>query len=311
MPFTTQIKPLQLSAKAGENHIYIYDEVASGGWGFSAGDLVAALQDIDKDAPITVHINSIGGDVFEGLAIYNLLRSRQNVTTVTEGLAASIASVIFLAGSVRQIHEHAMLMVHDPSIFAAGKAEDLENMLELLSKAKDQITSIYLSNSTLTEAEINSLLSKDSYITSDEAVNSGFATEIVSVPNVTATANFDSLVAKLFGSKDMKFETWLAAYCKPLGLEPSKLTDEQRTSLKAVFDTEQVAAPPMATPIAAAPLPTAPVPDPLASRRQRDADETDRQDTIRDVSARYASAKLNDDYLTEIGVSTRLLVALL
>ena len=300
-------KPLKISNALSENHIYIFDEIDSS-WGFSSSDLIQALADISNEAPLTVHINSIGGDVFEGLAIYNILRQRQNVTTVVEGIAASIASIIFLAGDKRTMHEQSMLMVHNASAGVHGTADDFENMLDLLQKAGEQITAIYLSNSSLDEAGIKSLLGKDSFLTSEESLSYGFATEVISVPNVTATANINSLVAKLFGSTDMKFETWLVSYCKPLALDSTKLTVEQRTSLKAIYDAEQAAT--AAIPVAkVVPPPVtatlAPDIDLGAQMRQQGADETARQGAISDIAANFASTKFNEDYLTEIGVKAK------
>lgn len=287
---------------SGESHIYIYDDISS--WGFSANDLQQSLQEIPVDAPITVHINSMGGDVFQGLAIYNLLSSRKNVTTVVEGIAASISSIIFLAGEKREMFEESFLMIHDPSIFASGTLEEIENMVELLKKAGETARQIYLKKSNITEDKLEEYLSKDTYFTTSQALELGLATGTVSVPNATAKANLTSLVAKLSRSVDMKFETWLSQYCEPLGLDPSTLTVEQKASLKAKFDEQQAANPP-AVPqqsgTVAPTVPAVPAVDLVAQQRA----EAGRIDDIRGIADRYEGSNLNEDYLTQSGVKAK------
>lgn len=288
-----------LNLKDDAYHIYIYNDVDVN-FGFSSQDLINELKEIPADAPITVHINSYGGDVFQGLAIYNLLNNRQNVTTVVEGIAASIASVIFLAGDVREMYPEAWIMAHSASIFAGGQQQDIKDALALVEQTDKQLFDIYKKKTGMSDHEITDMLAKDTYLTTTEAKAFGIATRIIESQSVTATANLTKLVASLSRRIDMKFETWLADYCKPLGLDASTLSDTQRTALKAQFD--KIAAP------QAAAIPVAQPVDKdaeLKAQRERRAIEDDRVDSIQVTASRYVGVDLNADYLkNDLGLKT-------
>ena len=125
-----------------EAEVYLFDEI--GYWGDTAGDVVDTLRDLDVDH-IAVKINSPGGDVFDGIAIMNILKSHPaKVTTVVEGLAASAASFIAVgAGDEVVMMPHSQLMIHDAWGMSMGNAEDMMRCAEELNRASDNLAAIY------------------------------------------------------------------------------------------------------------------------------------------------------------------------
>lgn len=121
--------------------IYVYDMI--GEWGVSAQDFVGELRTVRSQA-IDLHINSEGGEVFDGLAIYEAVRQHPaGVTVYVDGLAASAASFIAMAGDRIIMAERARLMIHDAHGFAIGNAADMREMAALLDDLSDNIADIY------------------------------------------------------------------------------------------------------------------------------------------------------------------------
>lgn len=120
--------------------LYIYDEI--GMFGVTASDLVQALKALDTPT-VTVHINSPGGDVFDGVAIYSALEAHPAaVHTIIDGLAASAASFIALAGETVTVREFGQMMIHDPYTIGIGNASDLRETADLLDRQGDNIAAI-------------------------------------------------------------------------------------------------------------------------------------------------------------------------
>lgn len=175
----------------------IYEEVGGGGGWFSdpgvtAVDFVAQLAAITGD--LEVHINSPGGDVFEGLAIYNALAQRPgSVTTIVDGLAASAASFIAMAGTQRVICPGAMMMIHDASGLCIGNAADMRELADLLDKVSDNIAAIYAAHSGQ-PAGWRDAMQEESWYTADEAIAAGLAHKLAQRPAegaLDAAAKFD------------------------------------------------------------------------------------------------------------------------
>lgn len=123
----------------GPTQLHIYDEI--GYFGVTAQDLIKDLAEIE--GALEVHINSPGGEVFDGVAIYNTLKARDNVTIVVDGLAASIASVIAMAGNPLLVAKSAQMMIHDGHGMAIGNAADMIELANVLDKTSDNISAIY------------------------------------------------------------------------------------------------------------------------------------------------------------------------
>jgi ATP-dependent protease ClpP protease subunit len=160
--------------KRGE--IWLYDQVGEGWFGgMSAKTFVAELQKLGKVDVINLHINSPGGSVFDGVAIYNSLKSHPaRIEVDVDALAASIASVIAMAGDEIRIAENAMMMIHDPTGVAVGGAEEMRKTADLLDQIKDVIVSTYVKR-TKKENEIRAMMAEETWMTGGDAVDMGFA----------------------------------------------------------------------------------------------------------------------------------------
>jgi ATP-dependent Clp endopeptidase proteolytic subunit ClpP len=180
---------------SGPTRVDIYDEIGGGGWfstGVTAVDFIAELAQITGD--IEVHLNSPGGDVFDGLAIYNSLAQRPGkVTTIVDGLAASAASFIAMAGTTRVISPGAMMMIHEASGLCVGNAGDMRETAELLDKVSENIASIYSAHSGRADGWRDAMKAETWY-TADEAVAAGLAHRVAERPAegaLTAAAAWD------------------------------------------------------------------------------------------------------------------------
>ena len=132
---------------------------------------------------LTVVINSPGGDVFAGLAIYNaLVNHNGNVTVRVDGLAASIASVIAMAGDKIVMSPGSMIMIHRPSVCAMGTVDDMEKAKDVLMKIEEGITPIYAKRTGLSDEKIAELLEAETWMLADKAVELGFADEVSEAP---------------------------------------------------------------------------------------------------------------------------------
>lgn len=132
---------------------------------------------------LTVVINSPGGDVFAGLAIYNaLVNHNGNVTVRVDGLAASIASVIAMAGDKIIMSPGSMIMIHRPSVYATGTVDDMEKAKDVLMKIEEGITPIYAKRTGLSDEKIAELLEAETWMLADKAVELGFADEVSEAP---------------------------------------------------------------------------------------------------------------------------------
>ncbi len=147
--FTAAGLPATLAVRAATAdspaEILLYDEV--GQWGVTAKDFMSAMASAGA-GPIKVRINSPGGNVFDGLAIYNALRAHPGgVTTVVDGLAASAASFIALAGSRCEMSPQSMMMVHNAWGVAVGNRHDMTSTAGILAKLDSQLAGMYAAKS--------------------------------------------------------------------------------------------------------------------------------------------------------------------
>lgn len=174
----------QMEVAGNEADIDIYGDITSWPWvdsDVSSANLSAQLADLDVDV-INVNINSYGGEVAEGLAIYNALkRHKAKVRTRCDGFACSIASVIFMAGDERIMNEASLLMIHNAFSFAEGDANALRKMADDLDLITSQSKKIYLANSNIDETALTELMDKEAFIDPKEALEMGFATSLVAI----------------------------------------------------------------------------------------------------------------------------------
>lgn len=162
------------------------------GEGFTARDVAAALSGMSGD--ITVRINSGGGNAFEGAAIHAMLKNWPDTVTVrVEGIAASAASLIAMAGDEIEMADGAMLMVHDPSAITMGTADDHRDSALMLDKIAESYARIYAGRTGKGDDETRAIMRRETWMSADEAVEMGFATRKAE-DKATRVAAFDFTV---------------------------------------------------------------------------------------------------------------------
>lgn len=179
---------LAVRAAAGSDpaEILLYDEI--GFWGITAKDFAAALA-AAGDGPIRVRINSPGGDVFDGMAIYNqMLVHPARVDTVVDGLAASAASYIALAGQTVSMHDSSMMMMHNAWGFAVGNRHAMTEMAGVLAKIDGQLAGIYAHRTGKPADEMAAMMDAETWLTAQEAKDAGFADAVLPPPERGAKA---------------------------------------------------------------------------------------------------------------------------
>lgn len=179
----TMKKYFQLVTEGDTADLDIYGDISS--WSWSGGNISAAnlsrqLEELGDVSQINVHINSYGGEVAEGLAIYNALRRHKaKVVTTCDGFACSIASVIFMAGDERLMSKASLLMIHNAWTSAYGvNANDLRKLAEDMDAITARSKAAYLDRISIDEDELSELMDAESWISPDDAVEKGFATGI-------------------------------------------------------------------------------------------------------------------------------------
>lgn len=166
-----------------EANLHIYGDITPYPWyegdtsSYNLSQELQALEDVDN---INVYINSYGGEVAEGLAIYNALkRHKAKITTVADGFACSIASVIFAAGDERVMSNTSLLMIHNAWTYASGDSNDLKEQAENLEKITQASINAYMNVTNVSEEDLKEMMNKDTWINGDEALEMGFTTKIL------------------------------------------------------------------------------------------------------------------------------------
>lgn len=172
----------------GETEISIMEEI--GMWGITAKDFRNSIKRLGAKEPLHVHINSDGGDILEGFEIYNTLREHEGPVRVSIGaIAASMASVIAMAGEKITAAENSFVMIHNPWTVAMGDSQDLRKDADTMDKMKANIIKAYRQHSTLPDQEISDLMDDETWMTAEEAQQNGFIHEIEGFE--TSAQNFD------------------------------------------------------------------------------------------------------------------------
>ena len=142
---------------------------------------------LSDSGDVTVWINSPGGDCVAAAQIYNMLMDyKGNVTVKIDGIAASAASVIAMAGNKVYVSPVSMLMIHNPMTVAMGNAADMEKAIEMLQSVKDSIINAYEIKTGLSRARLSHLMDAETWMDANKAVELGFADEILSRPKLAA-----------------------------------------------------------------------------------------------------------------------------
>jgi|TARA_R100000479_G_scaffold148041_1_gene83593 ATP-dependent Clp endopeptidase proteolytic subunit ClpP len=205
--------------------ISIYDEI--GDYGTSAKQFIDDLKSVGgKD--IVIRMNSVGGSVFDGLAIYNVLRSHTGYVNVKiEGLSASIASIIALAGDNIEMAENGFFMIHNPFGKSMGGAEDMRKTADLLDKIKQELVNIYSSKTQLSEETISNMMDEETWLTSQEAKEMGFIDTITEPIKVAASFDFSKFTN--VDSKEVNNRLQLIT-----NIKKSKMTEELKSWFNGV-----------------------------------------------------------------------------
>ena len=177
-------------AGAEEVELLVYGDIGADSWSdefVGAKAFAEALSSV-KGKHVKVRINSYGGDVFAGQAIYSMLKRHPGgCTTIVDGIAASAASIIAMAGDTVIMPENAMLMIHNPWCLAYGNASDFRKTADDMDKIGSSLVAVYVAKTGKTEDEIRVLLDAETWMTAQEAVDMGFADEIEAAREIAAS----------------------------------------------------------------------------------------------------------------------------
>lgn len=211
MPF------FEIEAKADTDHaeILIYDEIGDSWWNpdaVAAKRFVRELNKLDVST-ISLRINSPGGSVFDGHAIYNALKNHKaTITTYVDGLAASIASVVALAADRVVVAKNSMFMIHNPHTIALGDAAEMRKTADFLDQVRNTIVGVYEEKTGQKPADIEAEMDREAWYEADEAVALGYADAIEGDAQVAALARFDVKALKRFHHTPVEL---VAALAKP------------------------------------------------------------------------------------------------
>ena len=156
--------------------VYIFDEI--GTYGVTAQEFINDIKGL-KDTPINLRINSLGGDVFDGMAMYNVIKRREAKTTVyIEGIAASIATIIALGADEVVMAENSLFMIHNAWGGTMGEAKDMRKTAETLDKISGELTDIYRKKTGLSYDVLSEMMDEETWLNADEAYELGFVDTI-------------------------------------------------------------------------------------------------------------------------------------
>ncbi|MCF1710396.1 Clp protease ClpP [Tabrizicola sp. J26] len=175
-----------IRARGTGAEVLIYDEI--GAYGVSAKGFLAELGALPDGVPIDLRLNSPGGSVFDAVAIYNALHRHDGTITVwIDGVAASAASYVAMAGDEIVMPENAFLMIHDPSGLVMGTATDMREMADTMDKIADGMIRGYATRSGRTEEEIAALMAAETWFDAEAALEAGLATRMIEPVRIAAS----------------------------------------------------------------------------------------------------------------------------
>ncbi|WP_413734341.1 ClpP-like prohead protease/major capsid protein fusion protein [Sodalis sp. RH21] len=223
-------------------HIFIYDEI--GYWGIGARQFISDLEALGPVSQIHLHINSPGGDVFEGIAIFNALKHHGAAIMVhIEGIAASMASYIAMVGDPVIMPENTMMMIHKPWGVAGGDANDMRDYADLLDKVENNLIPAYAHKTGKSPEEIATMLSDETWMSGAECVELGFADQVA--PSMQAMACIHSKRIEEFEKMPQSMRNLIKppkATDKPAGRSPTTPENTlDETTIRAQVVAEQKA----------------------------------------------------------------------
>lgn len=207
---------VKAAADAGTTDIFIYDVIGDD-WlepSLTAKALVQRIADIDTPE-INLHLNSPGGSVPDGIAIYNALMTHPaKVTATVEGWTASVATVIAMSAEHVQMYANTMFVIHNPWGIAVGNASDMRKYADMLDMVTGQVRDIYMQRVTKSEDELTAALDAETYLDAEMAAEWGFVDEVMPATFAAAACSVDTL-------ESLGFD-----HVKDVVLEPCETTDD-------------------------------------------------------------------------------------
>ena len=169
---------MRSAGKSGE--VLLYDEIGDGLFGgIGAKQFAEDLNSLGRIDSLNVRINSPGGDVFQGLAIYNTLqRHPARVVVDVDGMALSIASIIAMAGDEIRIAKNAMMMIHEPYGGIYGTAEDMRKQADLMDQVRGNLVDTYVDRTQQSKGKVSDMMAAETWMTAADAVELGFADQV-------------------------------------------------------------------------------------------------------------------------------------
>lgn len=190
--------------------IYIYGDIYDSWWSDESNSAIGLkdkLLELGDISEINLHINSLGGDVFEGLAMFNLLKQHKaNVKVYIDGIAASIASVIAMAGDTIYMPKNSMMMIHNCWTYECGNAKDLRKTADDLDKIMEASIESYLSKVKINKDELVELLDNETWLTAQECFDKGFCNKILPISNDIEQSASKSIVDLVRENKKLKVQ---------------------------------------------------------------------------------------------------------
>lgn len=182
---------VQFTAKGSRGEIWLYDQIGQSFWGdgISAKAFQKELTALGKVTNITVRVNSPGGDVFDGFAIYNQLKQHPaSISVNVDGVAASIASIIAMAADPGKLTmaKNSMMMIHDPAGMAVGGESEMLRVASLLNTIKGNLAETYVDRTGANKATVEDWMAAETWFTAEAAVQNGFADALTAETAVTA-----------------------------------------------------------------------------------------------------------------------------
>lgn len=225
-----------------ENIIEMFDVIGYDYWedGITASMVTSRLKEIGEENPVTILINSGGGDMFEGIAIYNLLKEHKGEVTVkVVGLAASAASIIAMAGDVRRIDPSSFIMIHNAWVRAQGDRNDFIGVSEYLAPFDAAMAKVYQDKTGLELDEIVDYMNSETWFNGEEAIEKGLATdlmteEVIEEDDNEALAAIRQVEATLRNAGFSRTKT--KALVKELKNSKPSATDEDKPSAICLSD---------------------------------------------------------------------------
>jgi ATP-dependent Clp protease protease subunit len=180
---------VKFQARGSRGEIWLYEQIGASFWGdgITSKSFQKELNALGKVTSIDLRINSPGGDVFDGFAIYNMLQQHPaTVDVYVDGVAASIASIIAMAGDNIKMAKNSLMMIHNPQGVAIGDANEMDRVKALLQQVKGNLTNTYVDRTKNKADKVNAWMDDETWFTAEAAVEHGFADTVISAQAVNA-----------------------------------------------------------------------------------------------------------------------------